>query len=94
MNQLQSFVNRMCRHPILSQSDVWSHFLSCTDEKRWKNGKRKAEKDPLVVVKFFFRLEALDACVPETPVYVLLKIMVHRPAIVGNFLLQRVHWCS
>ena len=48
MNQLQSFVNRMCRHPILSQSDVWSHFLSCTDEKRWKNGKRKAEKDPLV----------------------------------------------
>ena len=36
-----------------------------------------AEKDPLVVVKFFFCLEALDpcdACVPETPVYVLLKI--------------------
>ena len=38
-----------------------------------------AEKDPLVVVKFFFRLEALDACdacMLETPVYVLLKIMV------------------
>ena len=27
---------------------VWGHFLSCTDEKRWKGGKRKAEKDPLV----------------------------------------------
>ena len=48
MNQLQSFVNRMCRHPVLSQSEVWSHFLTCTDEKRWKTGKRKAEKDPLV----------------------------------------------
>ena len=64
MNQLQSFVDRMCRHPVLSQSEVpkriklygarahfsqvWGHFLSCTDEKRWKGGKRKAEKDPLV----------------------------------------------
>jgi len=48
MNQLQSFVDRMCRHPVLSQSEVWNHFLSCTDEKRWKSGKRKAEKDPLV----------------------------------------------
>ena len=47
MNQLQSFVNRMCRHPVLSQSEVWSHFLTCTDEKRWKTGKRKAEKDAL-----------------------------------------------
>ena len=27
---------------------VWSHFLVCTDEKRWKTGKRRAEKDPLV----------------------------------------------
>ena len=48
MNQLQSFVNRMCRHPVLSQSEVWNHFLTCTDEKRWKTGKRKAEKDNLV----------------------------------------------
>lgn len=48
MNQLQSFVDRMCRHPVLSQSEVWKHFLTCTDEKRWKSGKRKAEKDPLV----------------------------------------------
>jgi len=48
MNQLQSFVNRMCRHPVLCQSEVWSHFLTCTDEKRWKTGKRRAEKDPLV----------------------------------------------
>ena len=48
MNQLQSFVDRMCRHPVLSQSQVWGHFLSCTDEKKWKGGKREAEKDPLI----------------------------------------------
>lgn len=48
MNQLQSFVDRVCRHPILSQSEVWQHFLTCTDDRRWKIGKRKAEKDPLI----------------------------------------------
>ncbi|XP_059090678.1 sorting nexin lst-4-like isoform X1 [Tigriopus californicus] len=46
--QLQSFVDRVCRHPILSQSEVWQHFLTCTDDKKWKAGKRKAEKDSLV----------------------------------------------
>jgi len=46
--QLQSFVQRVCDHPILSRSDVWMHFLTCTDAKRWKTGKRKAEKDELV----------------------------------------------
>ena len=24
------------------------HFLTCKDEKKWKQGKRQAEKDPLV----------------------------------------------
>jgi hypothetical protein len=29
MNQLQSFVDRVCRHPILSQSEVsFSNFLA------------------------------------------------------------------
>ena len=44
MRQLRRWVNRICRHPVLSQSDVWMHFLTCTDEKEWKNGKRRAEK--------------------------------------------------
>ena len=35
MNQLQSFVDRVCRHPVLSQSEVFQHFLTCTDDKRW-----------------------------------------------------------
>lgn len=46
--QLQQFVDWVCRHPILSKSDVWMHFLTCRDQKKWKAGKRSAEKDPLV----------------------------------------------
>ncbi|KAI6175385.1 Sorting nexin-33 [Aphelenchoides bicaudatus] len=50
---LQLWVNKICRHPVLSQCDVWRHFMSCTDEKKWKEGKRKAEKDEFVGGNFF-----------------------------------------
>lgn len=43
--QLQQFVDWVCRHPILSKCDVWMHFLTCKDQKKWKAGKRAAEKD-------------------------------------------------
>lgn len=46
--QLQEFVDWVCRHPVLSKCDVWNHFLTCTDEKKWKMGKRQAERDPLI----------------------------------------------
>ncbi|XP_077286975.1 sorting nexin 33-like protein SH3PX1 [Arctopsyche grandis] len=46
--QLQEFIDWVCRHPVLSRCDVLQHFLTCTDEKRWKAGKRQAEKDLLV----------------------------------------------
>jgi len=36
--------------------------LTCTDEKRWKTGKRKAEKDPLVGGSFFIAIRR-----PEKP---------------------------
>ncbi|GBP81302.1 Sorting nexin lst-4 [Eumeta japonica] len=45
--QLQEFVDWMCTHPVLSKCEVWQHFLTCTDEKRWKAGKRQAERDNL-----------------------------------------------
>lgn len=51
--QLQSFVSRVCAHPVLSRSDVWLHFLTCTDAKRWKTGKRKAEKDEVIGAAIF-----------------------------------------
>lgn len=33
MEQLQSWMTRMCRHPIVSQSDVFQLFLTYRDEK-------------------------------------------------------------
>ncbi|KAK0399147.1 hypothetical protein QR680_002919 [Steinernema hermaphroditum] len=61
-NILQLWVTKICRHPVLSKSDVWMHFITCTDEKRWKVGKRAAEKDEYVGGNFFHCLT-----VPEQP---------------------------
>lgn len=58
--QLQMWVDRICRHPVLAQSEVWSHFITCTDEKRWKQGKRVAERDEFVGASFFYAIQAPD----------------------------------
>lgn len=50
--QLQDFIDWVCRHPVLSVCEVWMHFLVCNDDKKWKTGKRAAEKDPLTGVSF------------------------------------------
>lgn len=65
-NLLQLWVNYITRHPILSQCDVWWHFMSCpTDDlKGWKNGKRKAEKDELVGANFFFSIDVDPSSTP------------------------------
>ena len=33
MHQLQLWVDRLCRHPVIASSDVLHHFLTCTEEK-------------------------------------------------------------
>ncbi|XP_013185677.1 sorting nexin lst-4 [Amyelois transitella] len=58
--QLQEFVDWMCKHPVLSKCEVWQHFLTCTDEKRWKAGKRQAERDPLLSLNY-----CISLAVPE-----------------------------
>lgn len=53
------WMNHMASHPVLAQCDVFQHFLTCpssTDEKAWKQGKRKAEKDEMVGANFFLTL--------------------------------------
>ena len=45
------WMNHMASHPVLVQCHVFQHFLSCpssTDEKTWKQGKEKVEKDEMV----------------------------------------------
>ncbi|MBN3301066.1 SNX18 protein, partial [Amia calva] len=52
------WMNHMTSHPVLARCDVFQHFLSCssTDEKAWKQGKRKAEKDEMVGANFFLAI--------------------------------------
>ncbi|GJQ65168.1 hypothetical protein Trydic_g7309 [Trypoxylus dichotomus] len=56
--QLQEFVNYVSKHPIFSSSEVWFHFLKCTDEKQWKQGKRRAERDPLLGANYCLTIQA------------------------------------
>ncbi|XP_048153888.1 sorting nexin-9 isoform X2 [Corvus hawaiiensis] len=61
MERLQAWMTRMCRHPVISESEVFQQFLNFRDEKEWKTGKRKAEKDETVGVMIFSTVE------PEAP---------------------------
>ncbi|XP_060061249.1 sorting nexin-9 isoform X3 [Erinaceus europaeus] len=68
MERLQAWLTRMCRHPVISESEVFQQFLTFRDEKEWKMGKRKAEKDELVGVMVFSCME------PEAPDLDLLEV--------------------
>ncbi|XP_018528468.1 sorting nexin-9 isoform X1 [Lates calcarifer] len=57
MERLQAWMSRMCRHPVVSQSDVFQLFLTYRDEREWKAGKRKAEKDETVGPMIFSLIE-------------------------------------
>ncbi|XP_032398275.1 sorting nexin-9b isoform X2 [Etheostoma spectabile] len=57
MERLQGWMTRMCRHPVVSSSEVFQIFLTYKDEKDWKMGKRKAEKDETVGVMIFTTIE-------------------------------------
>uniref|UniRef100_A0A4W4FY79 Sorting nexin n=1 Tax=Electrophorus electricus TaxID=8005 RepID=A0A4W4FY79_ELEEL len=57
MERLQAWMSRMCRHPVISSSEVFQLFLTYKDEKDWKMGKRKAEKDETVGVMIFSTIE-------------------------------------
>ncbi|OCT79993.1 hypothetical protein XELAEV_18026808mg, partial [Xenopus laevis] len=57
MERLQGWMSRMCRHPVISESDTFQQFLNFRDEKEWKTGKRKAEKDEIVGSMIFSTVE-------------------------------------
>ncbi|CAG0921834.1 unnamed protein product [Notodromas monacha] len=64
--RLESWVGRVCRHPVLARSQVWRHFISCHDERDWKAGKRRAEKDEFLGARQFLAIEAPDTALkPE-----------------------------
>ncbi|CAB4036402.1 sorting nexin-33-like [Paramuricea clavata] len=56
---LERWLNRLTRHPLVSKSEVFQHFLFCKDgEKEWKAGKRKAECDKLCGAAFFLTVKS------------------------------------
>ncbi|GCB70112.1 sorting nexin-18-like [Scyliorhinus torazame] len=55
------WMNHMTSHPVLARCDAFQHFLTCSDEKAWKQGKRKAEKDDMVGGNFFLTLSTPPA---------------------------------
>ncbi|NP_001120544.1 sorting nexin-9 [Xenopus tropicalis] len=57
MERLQAWMSRMCRHPVISESETFQQFLNFRDEKEWKIGKRKAEKDEIVGSMIFSTVE-------------------------------------
>ena len=50
-------MNRMSRHPVIGRSQVYRHFISEMDSNRWKDGKRRAEKDDFRESAFFLTLK-------------------------------------
>ncbi|NXA41161.1 SNX33 protein, partial [Eudromia elegans] len=55
--RLVLWMEHMTSHPVLSQYEGFQHFLRCRDEKQWKLGKRRAEKDEMVGASFLLTLQ-------------------------------------
>ncbi|XP_043933166.1 sorting nexin-33 [Protopterus annectens] len=51
------WMDHMTNHPVLSQYEGFQHFLTCTDEKAWKLGKRRAEKDEMIGASFLLTFQ-------------------------------------
>ncbi|KAJ3595963.1 hypothetical protein NHX12_002372 [Muraenolepis orangiensis] len=51
------WMNHMTSHPVLSQYEGFEHFLMCADDKQWKLGKRRAEKDEMVGAHFMLTFQ-------------------------------------
>uniref|UniRef100_A0A8D0HA15 Sorting nexin n=1 Tax=Sphenodon punctatus TaxID=8508 RepID=A0A8D0HA15_SPHPU len=51
------WMDHMTSHPVLSQYEGFQHFLTCHDDKQWKMGKRRAEKDEMIGASFLLTLQ-------------------------------------
>ncbi|XP_078264889.1 sorting nexin-9-like [Rhinoraja longicauda] len=60
MGGLQTWISRISRHPVISQSEIFQHFIRKRDVKEWKSGKRVAEKDEAVGGMIFSEIMALS----------------------------------
>ncbi|XP_075391440.1 sorting nexin-33 [Tenrec ecaudatus] len=51
------WMDHMTSHPVLSQYEGFQHFLSCLDNRQWKMGKRRAERDEMVGASFLLTFQ-------------------------------------
>ncbi|XP_021461019.1 sorting nexin-33-like [Oncorhynchus mykiss] len=51
------WMDHMTSHPVLSQYEGFEHFLMCADDKQWKLGKRRAEKDEMMGANFMLTFQ-------------------------------------
>ncbi|KAJ8417937.1 hypothetical protein AAFF_G00227800 [Aldrovandia affinis] len=51
------WMDHMTSHPVLSQYEGFEHFLMCANDKQWKLGKRRAEKEELVGAHFMLTFQ-------------------------------------
>ncbi|KAK7066757.1 hypothetical protein SK128_021666 [Halocaridina rubra] len=54
---LQTWINRICRHPVVSQSELFNQFVATSNEKSWKNIKQKFINDRLINEEFFTKIK-------------------------------------
>lgn len=66
MRKLERFLNRVVQHPMLRSSAVLHHFITSSDVKEWKEGKRREEAEACVVTTYLDRLKIPDACIVDT----------------------------
>ncbi|XP_032871013.1 sorting nexin-33 [Amblyraja radiata] len=50
------WMEHMTSHPVLSQYTGFQHFLTCSDDRAWKQGKRRSERDELVGANSFLTI--------------------------------------
>ncbi|KAG9331275.1 hypothetical protein JZ751_019542 [Albula glossodonta] len=55
--RLVLWMDHMTSHPVLSRYEGFEHFLMCSDDKQWKLGKRRAEKDEMVGAHFMLTFQ-------------------------------------
>lgn len=79
---------------MLARSRVWEHFITCTDGKRWKAGKRQAEKDELLGVNYFNAIHCpettLDAIKVEIQTDTFSRFISGLDPVVKNFMAMAV----
>ena len=62
---LENYLHRLERHPVVRESSLFEFFITCTDEKAWKAGKRAAENDNVVGGRFLQTVNVQNNPVPE-----------------------------